>query len=206
MSTRRYHVFVVDDEEIVRRSLASLLDTYEYDVTLLDSVEQLLTSLHSRQPDCILLDVRLPNIDGLQALRLLASRPETPPVIMMTGHGDVSTAVTALKNGAFDFIEKPIDDEKLADAIAQAISAHEKKSDSATRYAMLSPRERSIASLVAKGYSSIAIAAELGISNRTVDHHRANILAKMRATSLPQLMAMLLELGLQHRQDANGAS
>jgi len=192
----KHSIMIVDDETAIRNSLASLLSTYGFETHTLASVEAMLNALQVSHPSCILLDVRMPGIDGLQAQKLLAEQDVSPPVIMMSGHGDIAMAVAAIKHGASDFIEKPIDDEKLVTAIELAIEKHSQKAGVAQRYASLSPREKVIAGLVAKGYSTLAIAAELGISNRTVDHHRANLSAKMQATSLPQLMGFLFELNL----------
>ena len=199
MIRKRPHIFIVDDEERICTSLTSILTTYGYDASAYDSVEALLKGLAAARPDLILLDVRMPGVDGLEAQKLLAAREDSPPVIIMSGHGDIAMAVAAVKAGAHDFIEKPIDDEKLAASIAQALAQDAGKSGLAERLAKLSPRERSVAALVVKGYSTIAIAGELGISNRTVDHHRASILAKMEATSLPQLISLLMDVGL-HRK------
>ncbi|MBL8789918.1 MAG: response regulator transcription factor [Rhizobiales bacterium] len=199
MTRKRPLIFIADDEERICTSLTSILNTYGYDARTFNGVDGLLEGLGRERPDLILLDVRMPGIDGLEAQKLLAARQDAPPVIIMSGHGDIAMAVTAVKSGAHDFIEKPIDDEKLAASIEQALVQHAGKSGVAERYARLSPRERSVAALVAKGYSTIAIAGELGISNRTVDHHRASILAKMEATSLPQLISLLMDIGL-HRK------
>lgn len=199
MIRKRPHIFIVDDEERICTSLTSILTTYGYDASAYDSAEALLKGLAAGRPDLILLDVRMPGVDGLEAQKLLAAREDSPPVIIMSGHGDIAMAVAAVKAGAHDFIEKPIDDEKLAASIAQALAQDAGKSGLAERLAKLSPRERSVAALVVKGYSTIAIAGELGISNRTVDHHRASILAKMEATSLPQLISLLMDAGLHKK-------
>jgi len=192
MKRQRPHVFIVDDEERICTSLASILATYGYETSSHNSVEAMFAALQDMRPDCILLDVRMPGVDGLQGQRLLAERDAAPPVIVMSGHGDIAMAVAAMKSGAHDFIEKPVDDEKLAASIELALAARRSSSGAVERLAALSPRERTISALVAKGFSTFAIAAELGISNRTVDHHRASILAKMGATSLPQLISMLM--------------
>ncbi len=196
---KRPHIFIVDDEERICTSLASILPTYGYGASTYMGAEALLKALASERPDLILLDVRMPGIDGLEAQKMLAARQDAPPVIIMSGHGDIAMAVAAVKAGAHDFIEKPIDDEKLAVSIAQALAQDAGKAGLAERFGRLSPRERSVAGLVAKGYSTIAIAGELGISNRTVDHHRASILAKMEATSLPQLISLLMDIGLHKK-------
>ncbi len=192
-------IMIVDDEAAVRDSLSSVLSTYGYVTVTFSSARQSLNALESNRPDCIVLDVRMPEIDGLQMLQLLRKTEGAPPVIIITGHADVPMAVQAMKSGASDFLEKPVVDEDLAASIAAAIRANEQASEEpalgrimAERYAALTPRERHVAELVIEGYSSSAIADQLAISVRTVDHHRAAILAKMQATSLPQLLRFLL--------------
>jgi two-component system response regulator FixJ len=141
----------------------------------------------------------MPDLDGLSALKLMQSSGPTPPVIMITGHGDVPMAVQAMKLGAVDFIEKPVMDEALVQSIGAVLERSKRETEEETlsrevreRYAALTAREQDVAALVVEGYSSAAIATTLNISVRTVDHHRASILAKMRATSLPQLLKFLL--------------
>lgn len=192
-------IMIVDDEAAVRDSLSSVLSTYGYDTVACSTARQALRDIDDLGPDCIVLDVRMPEIDGLQMLQLLKTGEGAPPVIIITGHADVPMAVRAMKSGAADFLEKPVVDEDLAASIAAAITASEQTSSEpalvramAERYATLTPRERDVAGMVVQGYSSSAIAAELAISVRTVDHHRAAILAKMQATSLPQLLRFLL--------------
>lgn len=195
----KHLIMIVDDEAAVRDSLSSVLSTYGYDAVTFSSARQSLAELDLTQPDCIVLDVRMPEINGLQMLQLLKNSEKVPPVIIVTGHADVPMAVQAMKNGAADFLEKPVVDEDLAASISAAISAREQANEEpalvrvmAERYAALTPRERHVAELVVEGYSSLAIADQLSISVRTVDHHRAAILAKMQATSLPQLLRFLL--------------
>lgn len=192
-------IYLVDDDDAVRESLARLLETYGLRVVGFATVKAALRSLDDSPPDCVVLDVRLPEIDGLSAQSLLLEQVPALPIIMITGHGDVSIAVKAMKNGAVDFIEKPVDDERLASAIRNAVLAREQrpKESSETRllrqrFEELTDREKSVALLVVEGYTSSAISSMLGISARTVDHHRASILAKMQATSLSQLIRMLL--------------
>ncbi|NMD06979.1 MAG: response regulator transcription factor, partial [Phyllobacteriaceae bacterium] len=148
----KHSIMIVDDETAIRNSLASLLSTYGFETHTLASVDAMLNALQAGHPSCILLDVRMPGIDGLQAQKLLAERDVSPPVIMMSGHGDIAMAVAAIKNGASDFVEKPIDDEKLVAAIEMAIAKHSLKAGVAQRFARLSPREKVIAGMVAKGY------------------------------------------------------
>lgn len=189
-------ILVVDDDAAVRHSLKAVLSTYGFEVAPLESAEDLLQHLDVAKPDCILLDLRMPGIDGMAALRILATVPAVPPIIMISAHGDIAAAVEAMRNGAMDFVEKPFDDEALYAKISSAIAAHRKGQKGIELFNTLSPREREVAGLVAKGYSTQAISLELGLSSRTVDHHRARVLAKMEATSLPQLMSRLIAIGL----------
>jgi len=194
-------IAIVDDDEAIRISLSSVLRTYGYQTVVFGDATSALDGLRRDKPDCIVLDVRMPGMDGLTAQRVIAEDPTLPPVIVITGHADIPMAVRAMKNGAFDFIEKPIDDELLAKSIAAAVASHSNMSTSEpqhsvlmARFEQLTNREKTVASLVSDGYSTAAIAATLEISGRTVDHHRANVLAKMQATSLPQLLRFLLAL------------
>jgi two-component system, LuxR family, response regulator FixJ len=197
----KHRIMIVDDEEAVRNSLSSVLATYGYEISSHDSSRNALNDLEKSRPDCIVLDVRMPEIDGLKMLQLLKKMDGAPPVIIITGHADVQMAVQAMKSGAADFLEKPVVDEDLAASISAAIAASTPTAEESSlvqgvteRYASLTPRERDVAGMVVQGYSSSAIALELCISVRTVDHHRAAILAKMQATSLPQLLRLLLLL------------
>lgn len=193
-------IMIVDDDAAVRDSLSSVLGTYDYTTKTFASARAAISALTAPQQwDCLLLDVRMPDMDGLAALKLIQASAAPPPVIMITGHADVPMAVQAMKLGAADFIEKPIMDEQLVDSIRAVLDrVRPEPGDVALtrlireRYATLTPRERDVAALVGEGYASAAIAATLDISVRTVDHHRASILAKMQATSLPQLLRFLL--------------
>lgn len=196
MNTR---VAVVDDDDAVRRSLASILETYGFETLSFGSARNALEAIAAEPCDCLLLDVRMPDMDGMLALKLIQSGPNPPAIIMITGHADVPMAVQAMKLGAADFIEKPIVDEQLVESIRAVLERSKRDTGDIAlhravreRYATLTPREQAVAALVAEGFSSTAIAATLNISVRTVDHHRAAILAKMQATSLPQLLKFLL--------------
>jgi two-component system response regulator FixJ len=202
MARAKPKILVIDDEEAVRQSLSSVLTTYHFAVVTFESALKALEVIRTAPPDVIILDVRMPDIDGLTALQLTSEAAPRVPVIMLTGHGEVSVAVRAMKSGAFDFVEKPIDDLKLVEIINNAIEARSRlasqsvtANELAQRLASLSERERTVAFMVADGYSSAAIAATLNISIRTVDHHRASTMAKMKATSLPQLLKLLLMAG-----------
>lgn len=192
-------IAIIDDDAAVRHSLASVLTTYGFHTTPFDSARNAIAATALEQFDCLLLDVRMPDLDGIAALKLIQSTGAPPFVIMITGHADVPLAVQAMKLGAADFIEKPIVDEQLVDSIRTVLELSKRGSGDLAlmravreRYATLTPREQAVATLVGEGYASAAIAATLNISVRTVDHHRAAILAKMQATSLPQLLKFLL--------------
>lgn len=192
-------IFIVDDDAAVRMSLSSILATYSFATRSFANAREAIELIGGEPCDCLLLDVRMPDLDGLTALKLLQSASAPPPVIMITGHADVPMAVQAMKLGASDFIEKPVIDEDLVASIRSALERKRRDEGDTNlaravrdRYATLTPREQAVADLVAEGYASAAIAGTLNISVRTVDHHRAAILAKMQATSLPQLLKFLL--------------
>jgi two-component system response regulator FixJ len=192
-------IIIIDDDEAVCLSLSSVLATYGIGSRFFTSARKALEELPDTACDCVLLDVRMPELDGMSVLKILQSAGEHPPVIMITGHADVPMAVQAMKLGAADFIEKPVDDERMAEGIRSVLERSKRGTEDVSlskqirlRYATLTPREQEVAELVVDGYSSSAIAASLNISVRTVDHHRASILAKMQATSLPQLLRFLL--------------
>lgn len=194
-------IAVVDDVAAVRSSLKALLETYGYAVETYDSAKSFFDALADKRLSCVLFDVRMPSMDGLEAQRLLQVKAPGLPAIIITGHGDIDMAVRAMKEGAFDFIEKPIDDAKLVSSVASAVNrttqgaaADKKRGEVLQKYGRLTKRERDVLRLVAEGYSSLAIASMLSISIRTVDHHRANIHAKMEATSLSQLIRMALQI------------
>ncbi len=199
MNTRK--IAVVDDVEAVRESIKALLETYGYEVATYASAETFLDAVESNQPNCVLLDVRMSDMDGLTAQRLLARKAPGVPAIIITGHGDIDMAVRAMKEGAHDFIEKPIDDQKLVYSVAAAVdkaaqtSATEaKRLRIQEKYERLTKRERDVLALIIEGYSSLAIASKLSISVRTVDHHRASIHAKMEAASLSHLIKLALQI------------
>jgi two-component system response regulator FixJ len=194
-------IAVVDDVAAVRGSLKALLETYGYAVETYASANDFFDAIADKRLSCVLFDVRMPDMDGLTAQRLLTEKAPGLPAIIITGHADVDMAVKAMKQGAFDFIEKPIDDAKLVSAVASAVdraaeakAVGEKRADVLQKFDRLTKRERDVLRLVAEGYSSLAIASLLSISIRTVDHHRASIHAKMEATSLSQLIKMALQI------------
>lgn len=192
-------VHVIDDDADVRQSLAFLLGTAGFAVRLHESALAFLDALPQIQDGCVVTDIRMPGMDGLELQRRLRAGNIAMPVIVITGHGDVALAVEAMKAGAVDFIEKPFDDEALLSAIRAALgqrkSARERDARAAevkTRLASLSERERQVLDGLVAGKANKAIAYDLGISARTVEIYRANVMTKMQADSLSALVRMVL--------------
>ncbi|WP_019139453.1 response regulator transcription factor [Noviherbaspirillum massiliense] len=192
---------IVDDEEAIRDSLAWLAESRKIAATAYESGEAFLAMLEHKAAfdplgECILLDVRMPDVSGVALFDLLASRELTRqlPVIFLTGHGDVPMAVDTLKRGAFDFFEKPFNDNTLMDRVEEALAASQKASASAAvqaRLAALSAREREVLDLILEGNMNKVIADKLGISMRTVEVHRAHIFDKMNVKTAVELARML---------------
>jgi two-component system response regulator FixJ len=192
-------VHVVDDDMDVRKSLGFLLATADFAVRLHESATAFLSMAKGDLDGCIVTDVRMPGIDGIEFLRQLRAGGHTIPVIVMTGHADVALAVQAMKEGAADFIEKPFDDEMLIEAIRSALAnrnqanaAHPQSADIRARLSTLSDRERQVLDGLVSGLPNKTIAYDLGISPRTVEIHRANVMSKMGASSLSHLVRMAL--------------
>lgn len=202
MSDRRL-VHIIDDEESVRNSVGFMLQTTGYSVRQWPSGAFFLRELKNAEPGCILLDIRMPEIDGLQVLQQLRARGSTLPVIVLTGHGDVSIAVKAMRGGAVDFLEKPFEAEQLLSAIDKAFVAMGETSEAArtdaarTQIANLSAREREVLEGLVAGLPNKTIAYDLGISPRTVEVHRANLMQKLGARSLSEALRITFtaELG-----------
>lgn len=192
-------VHVIDDDEAVRQSLAFLLASSGFPVRLYDSAAGFLDALPAGQPGCVLTDVRMPGMSGLDLQRELTARRISLPVIVMTGHGDVALAVEAMKAGAVDFIEKPFSDETILHAIRNAFARHShdaaqqtEVSAVTTRLQSLTVREREVLDGLIAGLPNKTIAYDLNISARTVEVHRANLMTKMAAGSLPELVRLVL--------------
>ena len=192
-------VHVIDDDVDVRQSLAFLLSTAGLAVRVHDSAVAFLKVLPDAQPGCVVTDIRMPEMDGLELQRRLAELKSGFPVIVMTGHGDVPMAVEAMKAGAVDFIEKPFDDETLLSAIRSALDRHSRNREREDRMVSirkrldaLSSRERDVLKGLAAGKANKVIAYDLGISARTVEVYRANVMTKMQADSLSELVRMVL--------------
>jgi two-component system, LuxR family, response regulator FixJ len=194
-------VYVIDDDEAVRESLAFLLTSTKLSVRTFESVRAFLSCLPELAPGCVVTDVRMPEMDGIELLRRLKDLNASSPVILMTGHGDVPMAVDAMKLGAVDFLEKPFDDALLA-SIRTALNRQEQEgSDEAERQqllermAALSKRERQVLNGLLQGQPNKIIAFDLGISSRTVEIYRANVMTKMQANTLSELVRMGLVAG-----------
>ncbi|MFL4996832.1 MAG: response regulator FixJ [Microvirga sp.] len=195
-------VHVVDDDAAVRKSLAFLLASEGLPARLHESASGFLDDAARIEAGCIVTDVRMPGIDGIELIRRLKERGIALPVIVMTGHADVPMAVEAMKEGAIDFLEKPFGDEVFLAAVRSALARQEKDSHHGTqiteiqgRFDALSERERQVLEGLVAGKANKAIAYDLGISPRTVEIYRANVMAKMQAKSLSELvrLALLIE-------------
>ena len=198
MATERV-VHVIDDDADVRQSLAFLLSAAGLAVRVHESALAFLENLPEGREGCVVTDIRMPGMDGLELQRRLAQNKVRLPVIVMTGHGDVALAVEAMKAGAVDFIEKPFDDEVLLSAIRAALNRQARDSERDARAAAvqeridrLSEREREVLDRLVAGKANKVIAYELGISPRTVEVYRANVMTKMQADSLSELVRMAL--------------
>ncbi|MGH7118096.1 MAG: response regulator FixJ [Acetobacteraceae bacterium] len=194
---------MIDDDEGVRESLAFSLTTAGLAVRTYDSAVAFLEALPGVQPGCVVTDVRMPGIDGLELQRRLNEQAVNMPVIIITGHGDVRLAVEAMKAGAIDFIEKPFDDNVLLSAIHSAIERYDRSGErdleaarTRARLASLSPRENEVLQGLLAGHPNKTIAYDLKISARTVEVHRAKVMTKMRANSLSELVRMALAADL----------
>ena len=194
-------VYIVDDDEAVRDSLSILVESAGYEVEVFELAWAALDRCRGRRPDCILSDVRMPGMDGIEFQEKLAENAINVPVVIMTGHGDVRLAVRAMKAGALDFIEKPFDDRIILASIEEAIAKHAARSspkpvdaELAARLDSLTGREREVLELLVAGDPNKVIAYRLDISPRTVEIHRARVMEKMRAKSLPELVRMAMAL------------
>jgi two-component system response regulator FixJ len=194
-----YVVHIVDDEEPVRKSLAFLLTMAGFTVRVHESATGFLAAAPSIAKGCLVTDLRMPDMSGVELLRKLNAAKATMPTIVITGHGDVPMAVEAMKAGALDFIEKPFEDEILIGAIKKAVTRladRPRETDDLVavqfKLSQLTDRERQILDGVVAGLPNKTIAYDLNISPRTVEVHRANVMAKMQAKSLPELVRMTL--------------
>ena len=200
MSAGLRTIAIVDDDEAVRDSLSVLLDAHGFNIQVFVSGDAFLEAQAS-QSDCVLMDVRMPGRDGLTTLKDFRAGGRSVPVIVMSGHADVSMAVTALKSGAIDFVEKPFEASELLAAIGRALTertayldAQNARLEAERNFARLTPREKEIATLLAAGEPNKGVARSLNISVRTVETHRANILSKLDIRSLSDLVRLMMEV------------
>ncbi|MCW8918663.1 MAG: response regulator transcription factor [Gammaproteobacteria bacterium] len=190
-------VFIVDDDAAVRDSLAFLMQSVGLPARCFDSAVDFLQAAPPPAAGCLLLDIRMPGMSGLELQGVLEERGIRLPLIFISGHADVPMAVRALKAGAFDFVEKPFNDQLLLDAVQRAIETDRQQRQSEVRLnewrallATLTPREREVMELVVDGFSNKAIGATLGVSLKTVEAHRARVMEKLRADSISHLVRM----------------
>jgi FixJ family two-component response regulator len=196
-------VFVVDDDPSIREALTSLIRSVGLSVETFGSAREFLTRQRSDVPGCLVLDVRLPGLSGLDLQGELAAAQITTPIIFITGHGDIPMTVRAMKAGAVEFLTKPFRDQDLLDAIQQAFERdrvarrqHAELAALRRRYDALTPREREVMQLVVSGLLNKEIAAELGTSEITIKTHRGQVMRKMRAESFADLVRMAERLGI----------
>ena len=198
-SSNRATVFVVDDDQAMRNSLKWLIESVGVQVESFSSADEFLRQYQPGRAGCLVLDVRMPGMSGLDLQEHLVEKGMQIPVVIITGHGDVPMAVRAMKHGAVDFIEKPFNDEVLLDAIRRAIAHEEQQRLQQTehlqlqrRLGSLTPREHEVMAMVTEGMSNKEIANRLGVSAKTVEAHRARVMEKMQAGSLAELVRMAL--------------
>jgi two-component system response regulator FixJ len=194
-------VFVVDDDEGVRNSLRFLLKSVGLNTRAMATASEFLEAYKHNQPGCLVLDVRMPGMSGIELQQQLSLRGATIPVIFITGHGDIPMAVEAMQHGAFDFLQKPFRDQDLIDRIQRALERDARNRNALAqharireRFGSLTPREREVLTLMTRGKPNKVMAAELGVSQRTVEIHRARVMEKSGADSLAQLVRMVMDL------------
>jgi two-component system, LuxR family, response regulator FixJ len=201
MTAPQQIVHVIDDDEAVRSALRLLFKSVSLPVHAWASAQEFLAQYRDDQPGCIVADVRMPGMSGLELQQALNMRGAITPIIFITGHGDVAMAVDAMRHGAYDFLTKPVRDQDLLDRVQGALQkdAANRQSlvqahDVRQRLQTLTPREREVFTLVTRGLANKVMAGELGVSQRTVEIHRARVMEKMQADSLAQLVRMSLQL------------
>jgi len=194
-------VFVIDDDEAVRDSLRLLLKSVGLPVRTCASAQEFLPNYNPRQAGCLVLDIRMPGMSGLELQQQLNVHGAPIPVIFVTGHGDIPMAVEAMQHGAFDFLQKPFRDQDLIDRVQRALErdaavrAQLQATDRIREHmAALTPREREVLELVTAGKPNKVMAGDLGVSQRTIEIHRARVMEKMQAHSLAQLVRMMMDV------------
>jgi FixJ family two-component response regulator len=213
MTTATCIVHVIDDDLSWRKSLDRLMSAAGYQVAVYESAESFLETADVDTPGCILLDLRMPGLTGLQLQRHLAARNAALPVIFLSGHGDVSSSVLAMKAGAEDFLTKPVDTDVLLRSVAQAVASQMESRAKREQLALLRSRvssltltERKVFDMVVRGRLNKVIADELGTAERTIKWHRHNLMQKLQAQSLAELVSMAEHLDLVSARDYANAS
>lgn len=197
-------IYIVDDDDGMRRALTALMTTVGYTAVPFARPAEFLAKYDANQPGCLVLDVRMPGMSGLEVQQQLNRAGSMLPVILVTGHGDIPMAVQAMKDGAFDFLQKPFRDQELLDRINAALkqdaenrAAVDRHADLRKRAESLTAREREVMALVVDGRANKVIAIDLGLSERTVEIHRANVMEKMGARSVAHLVKIHLTLNAE---------
>jgi FixJ family two-component response regulator len=205
--TQRNAVAIIDDEESVRKSLVRMLQARGFQALAFSSAQEFLDSAQSKSVSCVVSDLLMPGLDGHGLQRMLGARMPHLSIVFLTGHGDVTASVTAMKAGAVDFLEKPVKGAALIEAINLASErtlnsrvANAEIDALRSRYEALTPREREVFSLVTAGLLNKQVAAELGVAEKTVKQHRGQVMSKMAAQSLADLVLMAERLGVRPRE------
>jgi FixJ family two-component response regulator len=196
-SEQKPTVFIVDDDAAIRFAMQALMDSVNLEHEIFESGDEFLGKITEQRPGCLVLDIRMPGLGGLELQEELIKRGNTLPIIFITGHGDVPMAVEAMQKGAVDFIQKPFRDQELLDRVREALATDEERREEQQlhakvneRLSRLTNREREVFDLVVTGKPNKVIAYELGVSQRTVEIHRARVMEKMQARSLADLVKM----------------
>lgn len=192
-------VFIVDDDDAVRDSLGLLMKSVGLKARVFDSAESFMENYKPADTGCLVLDIRMPGMSGIELQRELSNRKWELPIIFITAHGDIPMAVEAVRNGALDFVQKPFDDKELVGKIEKALSESQQRQEDdleraeiRRRASTLTAREQEVMSQVVQGKANKVIAGDLGVSQRTVEIHRARVMEKMQAGSLAHLVRMVL--------------
>jgi FixJ family two-component response regulator len=206
-------VFLVDDDPGVLRALSRVLRDEGWRVDTFDSAEAFLAAVEPDAAGCLVLDVTMPGLDGLELQRRLAAAERSLPIVFVTGYGDIPTSVRAIKAGATDFLTKPVEARALVAAVRSALDAdaaarraHADLAALRERFASLTPREREVLGALAAGKLNKQIAADLGVVEQTVKFHRARIMERMRARTVAELMHIAARLGVRATRDGHGAA
>ncbi|MCB1868118.1 MAG: response regulator transcription factor [Gammaproteobacteria bacterium] len=206
--SKQPNVFVVDDDQAMRNSLKWLIESVGMNVETYSTADEFIQNYYPGRAGCLLLDVRMPGMSGLELQEHFIKHQINIPIIIITGHGDVPMAVRAMKSGAVDFIEKPFNDELLLESIRNALSmdieqraAQAERAEIATRLANLTPREHEVMEMVTAGKSNKEIAQTLGVSAKTVEAHRSRVMEKMQADSLADLVKMAVAANIEVDDD-----